>query len=114
MSEGKSMTYDEHLRQLIDDESQYVRHLNLILKIFMEAFSDRRLFLQTVSQPEKVPFALKIGGLVPELSSRGEKRGRGGGGEVSLGHGWNPNLKLSWALVYYLSSGCGEDLWQPD
>lgn len=43
-TEGKSLTYDELLRQLIDEESQFVRHLNLILKVFMEPFSDRRLF----------------------------------------------------------------------
>ena len=43
------MTYDDFLRQLIDDESQYVRHLNLILKVFMESFSDRRLFPRSVS-----------------------------------------------------------------
>lgn len=45
ISEGKLLTYDQLLRQLIDEESQYVRHLNLILKVFMEPFGNRKLFL---------------------------------------------------------------------
>ena len=49
MSERKPLTYDELLRQLVDEESQYVRHLNLILKVFMEPFNDRNLFLAIVS-----------------------------------------------------------------
>ena len=50
ISERKSLTYDELLRQLIDDESQYVRHLNLILKVFMEPFcSDKKIFPPYVS-----------------------------------------------------------------
>jgi len=50
ISERKSLTYDELLRQLIDDESQYVRHLNLILKVFMEPFATNRgLFPAAVS-----------------------------------------------------------------
>ena len=48
MSERKPLTYDEILRQLVEDELQYVRHLNLILKVFMEPFQDRNLFLSMV------------------------------------------------------------------
>ena len=50
MTEGRSLTYDELLRQLIEEESQYVRHLNLILKVFMEPFNNnKRLFPASVS-----------------------------------------------------------------
>lgn len=37
-TERKSLSYDELLREIVDDEKQYIRHLNLILKVFMEPF----------------------------------------------------------------------------
>ena len=44
-SERKSLTYDSILRDLINEEQQYIRHLNLILKVFKESFlASRRLF----------------------------------------------------------------------
>lgn len=50
ISEGKTLTYDELLRQLIEEESQYVRHLNLILKVFMEPYANRKLFVANVRE----------------------------------------------------------------
>lgn len=58
------MKYDELLRDLMENESQFVRHLNLILKVlplFMKLNSFILLFLQ-VFQP---PF-LENSGLFPK------------------------------------------------
>ena len=48
--EPRTLNYDDHLRDLIDEERKYVRHLNLILKVFMEPFQNKNLFSQQVIQ----------------------------------------------------------------
>ena len=48
-SEPRTLSYDDHLRDLIDEERKYVRHLNLIMKVFMEPFQNKNLFTQQVS-----------------------------------------------------------------
>ena len=43
------MSYDDHLRELIDEERKYIRHLNLIMKVFMEPFQqNKNLFTDQV------------------------------------------------------------------
>lgn len=48
--ERRSMSYEDFMRELMDDEQQYIRHLNLILKLFREPFLARKdLFIPHVS-----------------------------------------------------------------
>ena len=49
-TERRSLSYDELLRELMDGEAEYIRHLNLILKVFKEPFLGRSdLFADIVS-----------------------------------------------------------------
>ena len=46
--ELKALSYDDLLREILDDEKQYIRHLNLILMVFMEPFLNKDLFPDAV------------------------------------------------------------------
>lgn len=41
LTERRSLSYDELLRELMDGEAEYIRHLSLILKVFKEPFLKR-------------------------------------------------------------------------
>ena len=66
-SEPRTLSYDDHLRDLIDEERKYVRHLNLIMKVFMEPFQNKNLFSQDVSLANNAISVHKIilGGIRP-------------------------------------------------
>jgi len=40
-NERRSLSYDELFRELMEEEAHYIRHLNLILKVFREPFLQR-------------------------------------------------------------------------
>ena len=48
-SHAMAINYDGLLKELTDEESKYVRHLSLIMKVFMEPFQNKSLFSQKVN-----------------------------------------------------------------